>query len=131
MTWSTERARPRVFAEPLGEHEWRVCRNDAGVSLLDPTLGYIEELGGTYEVRVLAAPTQRQFVPTFKEAMDCFGVEDSAPLESAPSGSVESGSAAMGTREPEPAAPKPAAIGLAAIGLTASSAAELAIERAS
>ena len=72
MTWSTERARPRVFAEPQGEHGWRVCRNDAGVSLLDATIGYIDELGGTYEVRVIGGPTERQFVPTFKDAMDCF-----------------------------------------------------------
>lgn len=72
MSWSTERARPRVFAEPQGEHGWRVCRNDAGVSLLDPTIGYIDELGGTYEVRVIGGPTERQFVPTFKDAMDCF-----------------------------------------------------------
>lgn len=102
MTWSTERARPRIFAEPLGEHGWRVCRNDAGASLLDPTIGFIDELGGTYEVRVLSAPDERQYVPTFKEAMDCFETEESPALEA---------------DAPRSASTHVAAVGWAAVGL--------------
>lgn len=65
-------ARPTIIAQPLEEHTWRVWSMDSDDADLDRTVGYIEELGGTYEVRMLLGTTR--YVPDFKSAMECFGV---------------------------------------------------------
>lgn len=71
MTLSTTHSRTGIIAEPLADHTWRVCDSEA-IDLIDETMGYIGELGGTYEVRMLHAPELRQYVPSSKEAMECF-----------------------------------------------------------
>ena len=71
MTLSTNHSRTGIIAEPLADNSWRVCDSGA-IDIVDETMGYIGELGGTYEVRVLHSPELRQYVPTFKEAMECF-----------------------------------------------------------
>lgn len=64
-----------TIARPVDEHEWQVCANrDGSLDETQTVFGYISELGGIYEVHVLRAPGIRQYVTTFKEAMDCFGV---------------------------------------------------------
>jgi hypothetical protein len=64
-----------VIAQPISEHEWQVCANRSGsIEDTQAVFGYISELGGTSEVHVLQTPEGRQYVPTFKDAMDCFEV---------------------------------------------------------
>ncbi|HRP99431.1 MAG TPA: hypothetical protein PK781_03090 [Terrimesophilobacter sp.] len=61
-----------IIAEPMADRAWRVCDGE-GENAVDSTIGFIGELGGTYEVRVLRSPERHRFVTTFKEAMECFG----------------------------------------------------------
>lgn len=71
MTRSQLHDQAAVLAEPLAHNTWRVC--DTGeLDIVESTMGYISELGGTYEVRVLHSPQRHAFVRTFKEAMECF-----------------------------------------------------------
>ncbi len=63
---------PSVIAQPLAEREWQVVTGDWDSSQGGRTLGFIEELGGTYEVEVLHDSELCQFFGTFKEAMDYF-----------------------------------------------------------
>lgn len=81
MTWRTGRTRRQIFAEPLGENAWRVRTHELDGALPGPTIGFIDELGGTYEVRVLAEPSERHCVETFTAAMDRFGPEEPVALE--------------------------------------------------
>lgn len=69
MTLSRPLDHAALIAEPLAENSWRVC-NTAELDVVSSTMGFIGELGGTYEVRVLNAPELHRFVPTFKEAME-------------------------------------------------------------
>lgn len=65
-----------VIAQPISEHQWQVCASRTGsIDDTQAVVGYISELGGTYEVHVLYLPESRHYFPTFKEAMECFGVE--------------------------------------------------------
>lgn len=72
MVPSTYRMRQTIIAQSVQEHLWRVCDVDRDHPEGE-TMGTIEELGGTYEVRVLHWPSTRQYVSSFKEAMQCFG----------------------------------------------------------
>lgn len=77
MTSTTITESTRIFAQPLGGGTWRVCatssHNDDG-----ETVGYIDELGGTYEVQVLSTPTIASYVDTFKQAMEFFTTREEA-----------------------------------------------------
>ncbi len=77
---------PSLIARPLTEHEWQVVagggKNSGGIRIV----GFIEELGGTYEVGVYERPELCQYFETFKEAMDFFddvehGAPEHGPLE--------------------------------------------------
>ena len=77
MTLATITESTRILAQPLGGGTWRVCATSAH-SDDESTVGYIDELGGTYEVRVLASPTIATYVDSFKQAMECFTSHESA-----------------------------------------------------
>lgn len=66
--------RPSVIAQPLDEHEWQVIAGDWHREGGGRVLGFIEELGGTYEVEIVDQPALCQFFDTFKEAVDCFAL---------------------------------------------------------
>lgn len=64
----------RMTAQPISEHEWQVCTwRRRSIDDTQAVIGYISELGGTYEVRRILWPPTRNYVLTFKEAMECFG----------------------------------------------------------
>lgn len=71
MTLSRQLDQAALIAEPLADNTWRVC-NTGELDVVPSTMGFIGELGGTYEVRVLHSPELGRFVPTFKEAMEYF-----------------------------------------------------------
>lgn len=75
MTFTATHESLQILAHPLGEGSWRVCAG-GNYDSDGATVGYIEELGGTYEVRVLEAPTNASFVETFKQAMECFSTRE-------------------------------------------------------
>lgn len=60
-----------VLAQPLGGGTWRVCVSNLHYAD-GTTIGYIDELGGTYEVRALSVPSVSTYVDTFKQAMELF-----------------------------------------------------------
>ena len=76
MTLATTTESTRILAQPLGGGTWRVCATSAQ-SEGETTLGYIDELGGTYEVRVLESPTIASYVDSFKQAMEFFTTHES------------------------------------------------------
>lgn len=68
-----EAHRRPLIAQPIHDREWQVIAGDWDSVLGVRTVGFIEELGGTYEVDVLEQPELCQFFDTFKAAMDYFG----------------------------------------------------------
>ena len=64
--------RPLLIAEPLAEREWQVIAGAWDRIGGGCVLGFIEELGGVYEVKIINQPDLSQFFDTFKEAVDCF-----------------------------------------------------------
>lgn len=64
--------RPLLIAEPVAEREWRVVSGIWDRAGGAQVLGFIEELGGVYEVEIVDQPELSQFFDTFKEAVDCF-----------------------------------------------------------
>lgn len=77
----TQEARPSVIAQPLAEREWQVVAGEWQRSNGGRIVGFIEELGGTYEVEVLRDSSLCQFFGTFKEAMDYFDLLEHGPQE--------------------------------------------------
>lgn len=65
----------QILAHPLGGGSWRVSFG-ASHDSEGATIGYIEELGGTYEVRGIETPTVATYVETFKHAMECFHAQE-------------------------------------------------------
>lgn len=63
---------PSVLAQPLADREWQVVAGDWDQPHGGRVVGFIEELGGTYEVDVVDHPSLRQFFDTFKDAMEFF-----------------------------------------------------------
>ena len=64
--------RPSVIAQPLAARKWQVIAGAWDLSQGGRLVGFIEELGGTYEVEILDRPALSQFFETFKEAIDFF-----------------------------------------------------------
>ena len=64
--------RPSVIAQPLAEREWQVIAGQWRTTHGGRVIGFIEELGGTYEVEILERPELCQFFGTFKEAIEYF-----------------------------------------------------------
>lgn len=64
--------RPLLIAEPLAEREWQVIAGAWERLGGGRVLGFIEELGGVYEIKIVNHPELSQFFNTFKEAVDCF-----------------------------------------------------------
>lgn len=62
-----------VLAQPLGGGSWRVRATNSH-DADGTTIGYIDELGGTYEVRALGVPKVASYVETFKQAIEFFTV---------------------------------------------------------
>lgn len=64
--------RPAVVAQPLAEREWQVLGGDWYGTGAVRVIGFIEELGGTYELDVVEEPALRRFCGSFKDAMEYF-----------------------------------------------------------
>ncbi len=64
------RDRQSVIAQPLAEGKWQVVAGDWDRPRGERVIGFILELGGTYEVDVVGQPSLRQFFNTFKDAME-------------------------------------------------------------
>lgn len=63
---------PLVIAHALDEREWQVVAGDWHREGGGRLIGFIEELGGVYEVEIVDQPARRQFFSTFKDAIECF-----------------------------------------------------------
>lgn len=74
-----EQAKPSVLAQPLAEREWQVVAGDSRSGSGAKIVGFIEELGGTYEVDVVNQPELSKFFDTFKGAMDHFAQLEQSP----------------------------------------------------
>lgn len=61
-----------VVAQPTAEREWQVLGGEWDRPGGDRVIGFIEELGGTYEVKVIDEPALRQYFELFKDAMEYF-----------------------------------------------------------
>ncbi|MEO7349435.1 MAG: hypothetical protein ABIW32_06230 [Terrimesophilobacter sp.] len=64
--------RPLLIAEPLAERKWQVIAGAWDRPSGGRVLGFINELGGVYEVAIINQPELSQFFNTFKEAVDYF-----------------------------------------------------------
>lgn len=64
--------RPSVIAQPLAEREWQVIAGELRSAHGGRVIGFIEELGGTYEVESLERPELSRFFDSFKGAIDFF-----------------------------------------------------------
>lgn len=81
--------RPSVIAQPLAEREWQVIAGELRSAHGGRVIGFIEELGGTYEVEFLERPELSRFFDSFKAAIDFFemleqGQSDNEVLEVRP-----------------------------------------------